>query len=125
MNLIQYREYCIQKIHVTESFPFDEQILVFKVANKMFTLTNIRDFSRINVKCNPEKAIELRNQYEGVIPAWHMNKKHWNSLLLNQDLQDKDIYQWIDHSYDLVVTRLPKKIQAQICKESAILKKSA
>lgn len=108
MNTLEYQHHCLQKKGVTESFPFDEFVLVYKVAHKIFTLANIRSFKYINVKCDPIQAQEQRDLYTGVVPGWHMNKKHWNSLLLDEDLNDQLIYKWIDDSYDLVVAGLPK-----------------
>ena len=114
MNIEQYREYCISKKAVTESFPFDESTLVFKVMNKMFALTGIDEFAFINLKCNPEAAIKHREQYEGVTPGYHMNKTLWNSVYLNKDVSDKLIFQWIDDSYDLIVSSLSKKLQKEL-----------
>ena len=108
MNLQRYRTHCLSKQGVSESFPFDEFVLVHKVGNKIFALADIRTFTRINVKCDPSKALELRDRYAGVVPAWHMNKKHWNSLLLHEDLTDDLIFEWIDHSYALVVASLTR-----------------
>ena len=116
MNIEQYRDYCISKKGVTESFPFDETTLVFKVMNKMFALADVEEFSFINLKCDPEKAINLREQYEGVTPGYHMNKKLWNSVYPNKDVSDKLIYQWIDDSYDLIVASLTKKLQLELKK---------
>lgn len=114
MNIEQYRDYCIEKKGVTESFPFDENTLVFKVMNKMFALAGINNFEFINLKCNPEKAIELREQYEGVTGAYHMSKVHWNSVSIKGDIPDKLIYQWIDDSYNLIVSSLTKKLQKEL-----------
>ncbi|MEM9569392.1 MAG: MmcQ/YjbR family DNA-binding protein [Bacteroidota bacterium] len=114
MTLDSYRQHCLSKSGATETFPFDEATLVHKVANKMFALTNVIFFKRINVKCDPAQALCLRERYHDIIPAWHMNKKHWNSILLNGEFTDQQIFQWIDHSYELVVARLPKKVQALI-----------
>ena len=114
MNIEQYRDYCIAKKGVTESFPFDETTLVFKVMNKMFTLAGIGEFSFINLKCNPEKAIELRERYNGVTPGYHMSKKHWNSISTDGSIADKLIYQWIDDSYELIVSSLTKKLQEEL-----------
>jgi len=111
MNIEEYRNYCIAKKGVTESFPFDETTLVFKVMNKMFALAGIEDFSFINLKCDSQKAIELREEYEGVTPGYHMNKNLWNSVSTKGDISDKLIYAWIDNSYDLIVSSLPKKSQ--------------
>ena len=114
MNIEQYRDYCIAKKGTKESFPFDKKTLVFKVMNKMFALAGVDEFNFINLKCNPEKAIELREQYEGVEPGYHMNKALWNSVYTNKDVSDKLIYQWIDDSYDLIVSSLTKKLQQEL-----------
>ena len=109
MNIEEFRNYCLSKKGTSEDFPFDETTLVFKVMNKMFALTDIEDDFTINIKCDPEKAIELREEYsESVIPGYHMNKKHWNTVIIDGRVPDKLIYQWIDHSYDLIVSKLPK-----------------
>lgn len=110
MNIEQLRDYCLSKKGAEESFPFDDTILVFKVGGKMFLLTSIesRPLS-FNVKCDPEKAIALREEFPFVIPAFHMNKKHWNSIIIDGSVKDKQICQWIDESYDLIVAALPRK----------------
>lgn len=103
------REHCLSKPFVTESFPFDETTLVFKVHNKMFALMGLENQPlRINLKCDPEEALNLREQYHQVLPGWHMNKKHWNTVIM-EELALKQIYIWIDHSYQLVWDSLPKK----------------
>jgi len=114
MNIEELREYCIAKKAVTESFPFDEETLVFKVMNKMFLLTNINKDLSMNVKCDPEKAIELREQYSSVIPGWHMNKKHWNTVDIDGSISDQQLKEWIDHSYDLIIASLTKKLQNEL-----------
>ncbi|MDB4533657.1 MmcQ/YjbR family DNA-binding protein [Vicingaceae bacterium] len=114
MNIEQYREYCVAKKGVTEGFPFDETTIVFKVMNKMFALTNIENFNFINLKCDPEKAIELRELYVGVTGAFHMSKVHWNSVYTNGEISDKIIFQWIDDSYDLIVSSLTKRLQKEL-----------
>jgi predicted DNA-binding protein (MmcQ/YjbR family) len=114
MNIEEYRNYCISKKGVTESFPFDKTTLVFKVMNKMFALADVEEFTFINLKCGAEKAIELREKYEGVAPGYHMNKKLWNSVYPNKDVSDKLIYQWLDDSYDLIVSSLTKKLQKEL-----------
>jgi predicted DNA-binding protein (MmcQ/YjbR family) len=114
MNIEQYRDYCVVKNGVTESFPFDEYTLVFRVMNKIFTLTGIKNFEFINLKCNPEKAIKLREEFDGVSGAYHMSKVHWNSVSVKGDISDKLIYQWIDDSYDLIVSSLTKKLQKEL-----------
>jgi predicted DNA-binding protein (MmcQ/YjbR family) len=114
MNIEQYRDYCLAKKGVTESFPFDKDTLVFKVMGKMFALTSVESFDFINLKCDSEKAIELREKYEAVKPGYHMNKTLWNSVYPNLDVADKIIYQWIDDSYNLIVLSLTKKLQTEL-----------
>ena len=114
MNIEEYRNHCISKKGVSESFPFDETTLVFKVMGKMFALTGIDEFNYINLKCDPTKAIELREEFEGVTPGYHMNKKNWNSVSTLGDISDRLIYQWIDDSYDLIVSSLTKKIKDEL-----------
>lgn len=117
MHIEAYRDYCLQKQGVSESFPFDDKTLVFKVAGKIFTLASIEPFERINVKCAPTRATSLRATYSSIIPGYYMNKKHWNTILLNGELSNRQIYEYIDDSYDLVVASLPKKIRAQYTKD--------
>ena len=114
MNIEEYRNYCISKKGVTESFPFDETTLVFKVMGKMFAIITVDNFDFINLKCDPEKAVELREQYNAVKPGYHMSKVHWNSVYVNQDVSDKMIYELIDDSYYLIVKSLTKKLQAEL-----------
>nr|WP_319399974.1 MmcQ/YjbR family DNA-binding protein [uncultured Carboxylicivirga sp.] len=114
MNIEEFREYCLKKKAVTEDFPFDETTLVFKVAGKMFALTDLEGDFYLNLKCDPELAIELREQYDCVMPGYHMSKKHWNTILINGLVKDELIYQWIDHSYDLIVNGLTKKVKQQM-----------
>ena len=113
MNIEELRDYCLAKPGVTESFPFGEDTLVFKVADKVFMLAGL-DSPSFNVKCNPERALELREQYSEVQPGYHMNKKHWNTVHTDGALTNKQIREMIDHSYDLVFASLPKKLQAEI-----------
>jgi predicted DNA-binding protein (MmcQ/YjbR family) len=94
---------------VTEEFPFDNNTLVYKVLGKMFALADVDQFDSINLKCEPERAIELREEYPGVMPGYHMNKKHWNTILMDGSINDTLIKSWIDHSYNLVVSSLPKR----------------
>ena len=108
MNIESYRTYCLGKKGVTEEFPFDETTLVMKVMGKVFALTNINGFSSINLKCDPETAVELREKYTAVQPGYHMNKKHWNTVLIDGSIPDKLLRQWIDESYQLVVSGLTK-----------------
>ena len=116
MNIETFRNYCLAKKGVTESFPFDETTLVFKVMNKMFALTSLeRHPITANLKCNPEKALMLREEYDGlIIPGYHMNKTHWNTITLEHFLPQDLIKELIDHSYNLVVASLPKKLQQEL-----------
>lgn len=114
MNIENLREHCINKEGVTESFPFDNDTLVFKVGEKVFLLTSLANPTSFNVKCNPEKAIFLREQYPEIVPGYHMNKKHWNTVYYNQNLSEQLLKELIDHSYQLVFASLPKAIQSNI-----------
>lgn len=115
MYVEQFREYCLSKIGVTEEFPFDEHTLVFKVIGKVFAIVPLeRSPSQANLKCDPERAIALREQYDGLIyPGFHMNKKHWNSVLLAQRVPTKLVVELIDHSYQLVVNKFTKAQKVQ------------
>lgn len=108
MNIEEFREFCLSKKGVTEEFPFDKKTLVFKVYGKMFALTNIDLFESINLKCDPEKAIELREKYPAVLPGYHMSKKHWNTIMIDGSIPDKLLFHWIGDSYELVVSGLTK-----------------
>ncbi|MBQ0147392.1 MAG: MmcQ/YjbR family DNA-binding protein [Flavobacteriaceae bacterium] len=108
MNIEELREFCLSLPFVEEKFPFDQTTLVFYIAGKMFCLTDIREFNRVNVKCDPSNAIDFRENYQAVLPGYHMNKKHWNTIIINQDAKDALIYQWIKDSYNLVILTLPK-----------------
>ena len=108
MNIEIIRKYCLEKPGVTESFPFDEETLVFKVMGKMFCLTGIDNPISLNLKCDPEHAIELREEYDEVKPGYHMNKTHWNTVSIIGTLPDNMILELIDESYDLVVKGLRK-----------------
>ncbi len=115
MDIEKLRHYCLAKKCVIEEFPFDETTLVFKVCGKMFVLTDIEDDFYINLKCDPDKAIQLRADYpENVMPGYHMNKKHWNTIRFNHLISDQLIREWIDHSYELVVKKLPAKDRKKI-----------
>lgn len=119
MTIDDIRDYCLKKHKTTESFPFDEDVLVFKVLGKMYALTSLKGWEegqpKVNLKCNPEYAIELREQYESIISGFHMHNKHWNTVHLNQgDLNPKFIFELIDHSYDMVLKAMPKKLRATL-----------
>lgn len=114
MNIEEYRDYCLSKPGVTEGFPFDNKTLVFKVMGKMFALTDVDVFESINLKCDPDYAIELREKYEGVVDGYHMSKKHWNTVSVESDLSDRKIFHLINHSYELVVSKLTKKLKEEL-----------
>jgi predicted DNA-binding protein (MmcQ/YjbR family) len=103
VDIVTLREYCISKTDATESFPFGEDTLVFKVNGKIFALVNLDGELSINLKCDPVFAIELRERYSSVTSGYHMNKKHWNTVLLDGSVPDKELFSWIDHSYNLVI----------------------
>jgi len=110
MNIEQLQEYCLQKPGVEESFPFGPDTLVFKVGGKLFLLAGLdSEPLQFNVKCDPEKAVELREEYACVLPGYHMNKKHWNTIIIDGSVPTRLIKEWIDHSYQLIVSSLPKK----------------
>jgi predicted DNA-binding protein (MmcQ/YjbR family) len=110
MNIETLRQYCLSKKGVTEEFPFGESTLVFKVSGKMFLLTGLYDSPlQFNAKCEPDKAIELREQYDAIQPGYHMNKKHWNTVIVDGSIPQKLLKKMIDDSYELVVQSLPKK----------------
>lgn len=116
MNIEEYREYCILKKGVTEGFPFDQNTLVFKVMGKMFALTDVETFNFINLKSEPDYAVELREQYEGIKPGYHMSKKHWNSVYTQEDVPNELIYKLIDDSYNLIVSSLTKKLKEELAR---------
>ncbi len=110
MNIEDLRLYCLAKKGVDEGFPFGEQTLVFKVMGKMFALAALDEETlRVNLKCDPERATELRERYEDIIPGWHMNKHHWNSVYFERSLDEQLLKELVDHSYELVVKGLRKK----------------
>jgi len=115
MHLEQLRDYCLAKPATTESLPFGPDTLVFKAAGKMFAVTGLDEEDlRVNLKCDPEYAIQLRERHEEVKPGWHMNKKHWNTVYIEDgDLSDDFIRELIDHSYDLIIKSLTKKKRAE------------
>ncbi|PVX52339.1 putative DNA-binding protein (MmcQ/YjbR family) [Balneicella halophila] len=118
MNIEDLHNYCLQKRGVSESFPFDEDTLVFKVMNRMFTLTSLSNWEKgeatINLKCEPGKARSLRERYTAITPGYHMNKKHWNTVHIDGTLSDDFLKEMIDDSYQLIVKSLPKKAQKEL-----------
>ncbi len=115
MNIEEFREYCLSKPHVEETLPFDQDTLVFKVAGKMFALCSLSDYAGgVALKCDPERAVELREQYPAIQPGYHMSKKHWNTVYPEAFLPMGLLPELIDHSYDLVVQGLPKKLRLEL-----------
>lgn len=116
MNIEDFRDYCLAKKGVTESFPFDEQTLVFKVMGKMFALCGLEHTpSRVNLKCDPERSVELRAAHDALItPGYHMSKLHWNTVVIESNLPRDLILELINHSYDLVVSKLTKKVKTEL-----------
>jgi predicted DNA-binding protein (MmcQ/YjbR family) len=114
MNIETLRDYCLTKKGTTEEFPFDDVTLVLKVAGKMFALIPLDAEPSISLKCDPERAISLREEYPAIQPAWHFNKKHWNMIFFDGSLSEKFLHKLIDHSYELVVSGLPKKLREEL-----------
>ena len=114
MDTESFRSHCLSKKGVTEEFPFGENTLVYKVMGKMFALAGVEDFASINLKVDPEIGVELRERYTSVQEAYHMNKKHWITVMIDGKIQDKLICQWIDNSYDLVKAGLSKSVRANL-----------
>jgi predicted DNA-binding protein (MmcQ/YjbR family) len=109
MDLAEVREYCLSKADTTERTPFGPTVLVFKVGGKMFALAGLDELpATVNLKCDPDLALDLRDRYEQVRPGYHMNKKHWNTVEIEGGIPDFELRKMIDHSYDLVIKRLPK-----------------
>ena len=112
MNVEELHNYCMSLKGASESFPFDDVSLVLKVEDKMFALIPLDNLDlQIAVKCDPEKAIELREKYTCVTPAWHFNKKYWNTIYLNREMNGDEVKHWICHSIDEVMKKLPKRVR--------------
>jgi predicted DNA-binding protein (MmcQ/YjbR family) len=115
MDLETFRECCLKKRGATEGTPFGETVLVFKVADKMFALAALDDVpTTVNLKCDPDLALELRDRYEQIRPGYHMNKKHWNTVEIDGGIPEAELRKMIDHSYELVVKGLPKVQRAKV-----------
>lgn len=115
MNLDKFRTYCLSRKGATEDFPFDDTTMTFRVGEKMFALIDIESTPfRFNLKCDPERALELREEYECIKPGWHMNKKHWNTVVPDDTIDDAFVYELIDHSYDLIFSKLKKSVREEI-----------
>jgi len=112
MDIETLREYCLGKPGVEEVLPFGPDTLVYKVTGKIFLITGLSEEKlSFNVKCDPDVAIELREQYDCVTPGYHMNKKHWNTIIVDGSVSTKRLEEWIDHSYQLVAKKTPKKMK--------------
>ncbi len=111
MHIDELLHFCLQLPFTEETFPFDNRTLVFKVKGKMFALVDVEEPTGVNLKCDPERAIELREQNAGITAGYHMNKKHWNTVSMGGEVDDRLMKELIQHSYDLVVQSLPKKIR--------------
>ena len=110
MNIEELREYCLSIKNATEDMPFGDELLIFRVFGKWFAVIPLDEPElQIAVKCDAAKAIELRERYQCVEAAWHFNKKYWNTIILNRDMNDEMVKQWIRHSVEEVVKKLPKK----------------
>ena len=124
MNYKEFRNYCLSKKGAEETFPFGPESVWFKVMGKMFALTMLEPFKYngemaegfifVNLKCDPEKAIELRASNPGIQPGWHQSKKHWNSIFTDGSVKDSQIKDLIDHSYDIVVKGMSKKLRTEL-----------
>lgn len=118
MTITDFYDFCLAKRGVTEHFPFDEDTLVFKVGGKMFALSSLSEWEggkpSMNLKCDPERALELRAEYDGISPGYHMSKVHWNTITVKSDVPAKLLRELITHSYELVFSSLTKKLQAEI-----------
>ncbi|MFT6726338.1 MAG: putative DNA-binding protein (MmcQ/YjbR family) [Litorivivens sp.] len=113
MNIEEFHDHCLGKLGVTAEFPFDKTTLVFKVFGKMFALAGIETFPSMNLKCDPERSIDLRERYHGITPGFHMNKTHWNTVSTDGSVDDRLLEELINHSYDLVFASLTKKIREE------------
>jgi predicted DNA-binding protein (MmcQ/YjbR family) len=115
MDIEQLRAYCLSKPGVVETLPFGPDTLVYKVGGKAFLLTGLDDESfRFNVKCDPEKAVGLREEFSSVLPGYHMNKKHWNTIVVDGSVSVRQLKEWIDHSYQLIVESLSRKTRKEL-----------
>src|SRR5436853_5100581 len=115
MDAVEFREYCLTKPNAIEGTPFGETVLVFKVAGKMFALASLDEVpATVNLKCDPDRALELRDRYEQVRPGYHMNKKHWNTVEIDSGVPETELRKMIDHSYDSVVQSLSKAARAKL-----------
>ncbi|MCO6482585.1 MAG: MmcQ/YjbR family DNA-binding protein [Flavobacteriales bacterium] len=120
MNIERFRQLCLEKPGATEETPFGPDTLVFKVGGKIFALAGLEPFGSVNLKCDPERALELRESHAGIIPGYHMNKMHWNTVLTDGSVKDALIMELLAHSYALVRASLPHTVQAQLGEEAQV-----
>ena len=114
MNIEELREYCLSLPHVKEDMPFDEETLVFKVGGKMFCFASLEGNLKMNLKCDPDEAIEMRETFASVLPGFHMNKRHWNTVLIDGSVSDGLLKTWVLNSYKLVIAKLTKAVRAEL-----------
>lgn len=115
MNIEELRDFCLSLPGTEETMPFDDVTLVFKVMGKMFALASLNAQPlRVNLKCDPDRALELREQYSSVIPGYHMSKKHWNTVIIDGEVSDAELLQWVSDSYRMIAASLPKKAREQL-----------
>ncbi len=119
MNIEEFRDFCLSLPNTAEETPFGPDTLVFKIGGKIFALTNLQTFSSVNLKCDPDQAADLRERYGYVLPGWHMNKKHWNTILIGTGVTNAQLHQWITDSYQLIVAALPKSSRAMLIQATA------
>jgi len=119
MNIEEFRDFCLSLPGTTEETPFGPDTLVFKVRGKVFALTDLQTFASVNLKCDPERAADLRERHDYVLPGWHMNKRHWNTVLIGTGASYAQLHEWIRHSYELVVAALPKAQRATLAEAGA------
>ena len=116
MNIEDFRDYCLQKKGALEDFPFGDNVLVMKVMGKIFGMANLDGPLTLNLKCDPEKSVELREQFPCIRSGYHMDKKHWNTIDIDGSVPDRTLKDWIDHSYDMVVAKFPRKLKEELAK---------
>ncbi|WP_375418837.1 MmcQ/YjbR family DNA-binding protein [uncultured Hymenobacter sp.] len=114
LNIEEFRDYCLALPGTTEATPFDLDTLVFKVGGKIFALTSIATFGSVNLKCEPELAAQLREEFDYVRPGFHMNKKHWNTVLIGTGVTAAQLREWTRHSYELVRAALPRTVRTEL-----------
>jgi predicted DNA-binding protein (MmcQ/YjbR family) len=114
MTLAEFRDHCIHLPGFSEDLPFDENTLAFRVGGKIFALMDVDLFTSVNLKCDPERAVELRERHAGITPGYHMNKRHWNTVITDGSVPDRLLLELAEHSHALVMASLPKKLREQL-----------